>query len=85
MRPSGNPLLYAFLRAVLPDGLSPDKSFLTFSAKGDLFAGLDFITGFPHEPQKVIVVLRCDDKPVDDLLDCRKRINNAFRPSLQSH
>ena len=68
-RPSGNPLLDAFLGVVLSDGLRTGKPLLTFSAEGDVFAGFDFITGFLHEPQKIIVVLRCDDKPVDGLLE----------------
>ena len=49
-RPSGNPLLDAFLGVVLSDGFRPGKPLLTFSAEGDVFAGLDFITGFLHEP-----------------------------------
>ncbi len=68
-RPSGDPLLDAFLCVVLSDGFRLGKSLLTFSAEGDVFAGLDFITSFLHKPQKVIVVLRCDDKPVDGLLE----------------
>ncbi len=53
-RPSGNSLLDAFLGVVLSDGFRPGKSLLTFSTEGDVLAGLDFITGFLHEPQKVI-------------------------------
>ena len=45
-RPSGNPFPDAFLGVVLSNGLRAGKSFLTFSAEGDVFAGLDFITGF---------------------------------------
>ena len=59
-RPSGNPLLDAFLGVVLSDGLRTSKPLLSFSAKGDIFAGLDFITGFLHEPQKIIVYVRRD-------------------------
>ena len=43
-----------------------------------MFAGLDFITGFLHEPQKVIVVLGCDDKPVDGLLELLPPTRAAF-------
>ena len=68
-RPSGYPLLDAFLGVVLSNSFRSGKSLLTFSSEGDVFAGLDFITGFLHEPQKVIVVLRYDDKPVDGLLE----------------
>ena len=68
-RPSGNPLLDAFLGVVLSDGLRTSKPLLSFSAKGDIFAGLDFITGFLHEPQKIIVILRCDDESVNGLLE----------------
>ena len=77
-RPSGNPLLDAFLGVVLSDGFRPGKPLLTFSAEGDVFAGLDFITGFLHEPQKVIVVLRCNDKPVDGLLELLLPARAAF-------
>ena len=49
-RPSANPLLDAFLGVVLSDGFRPGKPLLTFSAEGDVFAGLDFLTGFLHEP-----------------------------------
>ena len=42
------------------------------------FAGLDFITSFLHKPQKVIVVLRCDDKPVDGLLELLLPARAAF-------
>ncbi len=77
-RPSGNPFLDAFLGVVLSDGFRPGKPLLTFSAEGDVFAGLDFITGFLHEPQKVIVVLRCDDKPVDGLLELLLPARAAF-------
>ena len=38
-RPSGNPLLDAFLGVVLSDGFRPGKPLLTFSAEGDVFAG----------------------------------------------
>ena len=68
-RPSGNAFLDTFLCVVLSDSFRPGKSLLTFSAEGDVFTGLDFITGFLHEPQKVIIVLGCDDKPVDGLLE----------------
>ena len=77
-RPSGNPFLDAFLGVVLSDGFRPGKPLLTFSAEGDVFAGLDFITGFLHEPQKVIVVLRCNDKPVDGLLEFLLPARAAF-------
>ena len=77
-RPSGNTLLDAFLGVVLSDGFRPGKPLLTFSAEGDVFAGLDFITGFLHEPQKVIVVLRCDDKPVNGLLELLLPARTAF-------
>ena len=75
-RPSGNPLLDAFLGVVLSDGFRPGKSLLTFSSEGDVFASLD--TGFLHEPQKVIVVLRCDDKPIDGLLEFLLPARAAF-------
>ena len=77
-RPSGNPLLDAFLGVVPSDSFRSGKSLLTFSTGGDVFAGLDFITGFLHEPQKVIVVLRCDDKPVDGLLELLLPARAAF-------
>ena len=77
-RPSGNPLLDAFLGVVLSDSFRPGKPLLTFSTEGDVFAGLDFITGFLHEPQKVIVVLGCDDKPVDGLLELLLPARAAF-------
>ena len=77
-RPSGNPLLDAFLGVVLSDGFRPGKPLLTFSAEGDVFAGFDFITGFLHEPQKIIVVLRRDDKPVDGLLEFLLPARAAF-------
>ena len=77
-RPSGNPLLDAFLGVVLSDGFRPGKPLLTFSAEGDIFAGLDFITGFLHKPQKIIVVLGCDDKPVDGLLEFLLPARAAF-------
>ena len=77
-RPSGNPLLDAFLGVVLSDGLRAGKSLLTFCSEGDVFADLDFITGFLHEPQKVIVVLRGDDKPVDGLLELLLPARAAF-------
>ena len=75
-RPSGNPLFDAFLGIVLSDGFRPGKSLLTFSSEGDVFASLD--TGFLHEPQKVIVVLRCDDKPIDGLLEFLLPARAAF-------
>ena len=77
-RPSGNPLLDAFLGVVLSDGFRPGKPLLTFSAEGDVFAEFDFITGFLHEPQKIIVVLRRDDKPVDGLLELLLPARAAF-------
>ena len=77
-RPSGNPLLDAFLGVVLSDGFRPGKPLLSFSAKGDIFAGLDFITSFLHEPQKIIVILRCNDKPVDGLLELLLPTRAAF-------
>ena len=77
-RPSGNPLLDAFLGVVLSDGFRPGKPLLTFSAEGDIFAGLDFITGFLHKPQKIIVVLGCDDKPIDGLLELLLPARAAF-------
>ena len=77
-RPSGDPLLDAFLGVVLSDGFRSGKSLLTFSSEGDVFASLDFITGFLHEPQKVIVVLCCDDKPVDGLLELLLPARAAF-------
>ena len=49
-RPSSNSFLDAFLGVVFSDGLRPGKSLLTFSSEGDVFAGLDFITGFLHKP-----------------------------------
>ena len=76
--PSGNPFLDAFLGVVLSNGFRAGKSLLTFSAEGDVFAGLNFITGFLHEPQKVIVVLRSDDKPVDGLLELLFPARAAF-------
>ena len=77
-RPSGNPLLDAFLGVVLSDGLRTSKPLLTFSAEGDVFAGLNFITAFLHKPQKIIVVLGCDDKPVDGLLELLLPARAAF-------
>ena len=77
-RPSGNPLLDAFLGVVLSDSFRPGKPLLTFSTEGDVFAGLDFISGFLHEPQKVIVVLRCENKPVDGLLELLLPTRAAF-------
>ena len=77
-RPSGNTLLDAFLGVVLSDGLRTGKPLLTFSAEGDVFAGLNFITGFLHKPQKIIVVLGCDDKPVDGLLELLLPARAAF-------
>ena len=77
-RPSGDPLLDAFLGVVLSDGFRSSKSLLTFSSEGDVFAGLNFITGFLHEPQKVIAVLCCDDKPVDGLLELLLPARAAF-------
>ena len=76
--PSGNSFLDAFLGVVLSDSFRPGKPLLTFSTEGDVFAGLDFITGFLHEPQKVIVVLGCDDKPVDGLLELLLPARAAF-------
>ena len=76
--PSGNPFLDAFLGVVLSNGFRAGKSLLTFSAEGNVFAGLNFITGFLHEPQKVIVVLRSDDKPVDGLLELLFPARAAF-------
>ena len=46
-RPSGNPLLDAFLGVVLSDGFRPGKPLLTFSAEGDVFAGLGFLQARP--------------------------------------
>ena len=77
-RPSGNPFLDAFLGVVLSDGFRPGKPLLSFSAEGDIFAGLDFITSFLHEPQKIIVTLRCNDKPVDGLLEFLLPARAAF-------
>ena len=36
-RPSGNPLLDAFLGVVLSDGLRTGKPLLTFSAEGEMY------------------------------------------------
>ena len=77
-RPSGNPLLDAFLGVVLSDSFRPGKPLLTFSTEGDVFASLDFISGFLHEPQKIIVVLRRDDEPVDGLLEFLLPARAAF-------
>ena len=77
-RPSSNSFLNAFLGVVFSDGLRTGKPLLTFSAEGDVFAGLNFITGFLHEPQKVIVVLCCDNKPVDGLLEFLLPARAAF-------
>ena len=77
-RPSGNSFLDAFLGVVLSDSFRPGKPLLTFSTEGDVFAGLDFITGFLHEPQKIIVVLGCDDKPIDGLLELLLPARTAF-------
>lgn len=77
-RPSGNPLLDAFLGVVLSDGLRTGKPILTFRAEGDVFTGLDFITGFLHEPKEVIIVFGGDDKPVNGLLELLLPTRAAF-------
>ena len=53
-RPSGNPLLDAFLGVVLSDGFRPGKPLLTFSSEGDVFPGFDFITGL-----LILTISRC--------------------------
>ena len=42
------------------------------------FSGLDFISGFLHELQKLIVILRCDDAAVDGLFELLLPARTAF-------
>ena len=64
-----NALFDPFLGVVVSDGLCTGKTLLSLSTEGDVFSGLDFISGFLHEFQKLIVILRCDDAAVDGLLE----------------
>ena len=61
--------LLPFLGVVVADGLCTGKTLLSLSTERDVFSGLDFISGFLHELQKLVPVLRCDDAAVDGLLE----------------
>ena len=54
---------------VLTDGFCTSKTLLSLSSERDILAGFDFISGFLHEFQELIVVFRSDDQPVNRLLE----------------
>ena len=68
-RPSGNPLLDAFLGVVFTDGLCTSETLLTFGSEGDVLAGFDFISGILHHLQELIIVFRRNDTTVNGLLE----------------
>jgi hypothetical protein len=66
---SGNAFLDAFFGVVFTDDLCTGESLLSYGTEGDILAGFDFVSGFLHELQELIVVLRGDDKTVNRLLE----------------
>ena len=73
-----NALFDPFLGVVVADGLCTGKTLLSLSTERDVFSGLDFISGFLHELQKLIVILRCDDAAVDGLFELLLPARTAF-------
>lgn len=82
-----NAFLDAFFGVILTDCFSTSETLLTFGSEGNVLSGFDFVTGFLHHFQELIIVLCSDDTPVNGLLELLfpARSSFGFRVFLVIH
>lgn len=73
-----NAFLDALFGVIFFDGFCTREPLLTLGAEGNVLAGFDFVIGFLHHFQELIVVLYRDDTPINGLLELLFPVRSAF-------